>query len=42
MSLQRDMSEELDDKMHYAIIKDMGHLEGGTRRQHSFNTNKKK
>lgn len=42
MSLQRDMSEELADKMHYAIIKDMGHLEGGTRRQHSFNTNKKK
>lgn len=42
MSLQRDMSEELADKMHYAIMKDLGHMEGGTRRQHSFNTSKKK
>ena len=36
MTMQRDKAEELADKMHYAIIKDLGHLEGGTRRQHSF------
>jgi hypothetical protein len=34
---QRDKAEELADKMHFAIIKDIGHLEGGTKRQYSMN-----
>jgi hypothetical protein len=36
-SAQRDKAEELADKMHFAIIKDIGHLEGGTKRQYSMN-----
>lgn len=38
---QRDKAEELADKMHFAIIKDIGHLEGGTKRQYSMNNGTK-
>jgi hypothetical protein len=41
LTADRDRAEEIADKMHFAIIKDLGHLEGGTRRQYSMNTNKK-
>ena len=41
LSADRDRAEEIADKMHFAIIKDLGHLEGGTRRQYSMNSNKK-
>lgn len=37
LSEDRDRAEEIADKMHWAIIRDLGHLEGGTRRQYSFN-----
>jgi hypothetical protein len=37
LSMDRDRAEEIADKMHWAIIRDLGHLEGGTRRQYSFN-----
>lgn len=33
---QEDMRMELADKLHWAILKDIGHLEGGTHRQTSF------
>lgn len=32
----RDRAEEIADKMHWAIIRDIGHLEGGNRRLYSF------
>lgn len=38
----RDKAEEIADKMHFAILKDLGHLEGGTRRQHSMSQTKSK
>lgn len=39
---RRDQAAEIADKMHHAILKDLGHLEGGTRRHHSMYDNKKK
>jgi hypothetical protein len=34
----KDRAEEIADKLHWAIIRDIGHLEGGNRRQYSFAT----
>lgn len=36
----REKAEEIADKIHWAIIKDLGHLEGGNKRFFSMNTNK--
>lgn len=38
---ERDKVEEMADKIHWAIVRDVGHLEGGTRRQYSFNEKSK-
>jgi hypothetical protein len=34
---KRDKTQELADKLHWALIKDIGHLEGGTKRMYSMN-----
>jgi hypothetical protein len=34
---QHDQHQELADKLHWALIKDIGHLEGGTKRMYSMN-----
>lgn len=39
---KKDHAAEIADKIHWAIIKDLGHLNGGTRRQHSMSTPDKK
>ena len=41
LSADRDRAEEIADKMHHAIIKDLGHHLGGTKRQHSMNNGTK-
>jgi hypothetical protein len=33
---KKEQSAEIADKMHWAILKDLGHLEGGTHRQTSL------
>jgi predicted HD phosphohydrolase len=37
---KRDQVAEMADKIHWALLRDIGHLEGGTRRAHSMYTNK--
>lgn len=34
---EHDKVQEMADKIHWALIRDIGHLEGGTRRQYSMN-----
>lgn len=41
LSADRDRAEEIADKMHHAIIKDLGHHLGGTKRMHSMHHPKK-
>jgi hypothetical protein len=38
LDAQADQRAELADKLHWAIMKDVGHLEGGTHRHTSFYT----
>ncbi|CAB4183184.1 hypothetical protein UFOVP1083_39 [uncultured Caudovirales phage] len=38
---KKEQSAEIADKMHWAILKDLGHLEGGTHRHTSFHQGKK-
>ena len=38
---KKEQSAQIADKMHWAILKDLGHLEGGTHRQTSFYKGKK-
>ena len=35
---EKDKRQELADKLHWALVQDLGHLEGGNRRQYSMNT----
>lgn len=35
---EKDKRQELADKLHWAIVKDLGHLDGGNRRQYSMAT----
>lgn len=38
---QREKAEEIADKMHFAILKDLGHLEGQTKRLYSMHSDRK-
>lgn len=35
---EKDKRQELADKLHWALVRDLGHLEGSNRRQHSMNS----
>lgn len=35
---EKDKRLELADKLHWALVQDLGHMEGGNRRQYSMNT----
>lgn len=35
---EKDKRQELADKLHWALVRDMGHLEGSNRRIHSMNS----
>jgi hypothetical protein len=36
-TVERDKRLELADKLHWALVRDIGHMEGSNRRQHSMN-----